>query len=261
MGGKLQLDQKMTITPPLPPEITERFAKLSMKYRNPASPAERESAREQAFQLAKPYGFARGDVNLSLAHGDRLPPTIWENPYIEPDDFRWLNPGSDPFQRRLLLLEYGSVDNVLIWNKQEMLLRAAVREWSVFYEPPNDEWTESIDGLSGLALCKVPPQHILQAIANAYPLPTTITMAAEEVHFWERRDRELGLALCDTTDTQLDAAPYLRFQLVSRLLEADLPAESISEILLRQKQHLKGDNEEKERGRVILRDLERLSAR
>ena len=49
---------------------------------------------------------------------------------------------------------------------------------------------------------------MIDALSSAYPLPATITEAAAEYAMWERRNRDLGLVLEDTSDTQLDLPAY-----------------------------------------------------
>ncbi len=160
-------------------------------------------------------------------------------------------------ERAEVLARYCSLDAVLAWTEQEQLLRAAVARWSVFQEPPHERWTRSIDGYKHETIGDA-PVRVIRALSEAYPLPATITEAAAEYAAWERRDRDIRLAIEDTSDTQLDLPAYLRREIVRRLLETELRATSIDEVLIRQRHLVASEMSEPEIERAVLRDLEGL---
>jgi hypothetical protein len=109
----------------------------------------------------------------------------------------------------------------------------SVRKWAVYVERPNQRWIDNIDGHAPRLLQFDMPPHVKEALSAAYPLPVTIGEAKAEYDYWERRDRELGLVLEDTSDTQLDASAYARQEIVRGLLETGLRAQSLADIVIR----------------------------
>lgn len=141
---------------------------------------------------------------------------------------------------------------------REQQLRAAVRQWSTFHRPPR-RWTQAIDGWT-LASLAEPPQRVLDALRGAYPLSDTTTAAAAEYAMWQRRDRDLGLMLGDTTDSQLDLPARLRQGIVERLLATGLRATSVADVLARQRYLVDLEESASEIERAVLLDLEHLTA-
>ncbi len=161
-------------------------------------------------------------------------------------------------ERAEVLARYGgSVDAVLAWTEQEQLLRAAVAKWSIFQEPPHQRWTKSVDGFE-LMTMKELPRRVVRALSEAYPLPTTIAAAAAEFTAWEKRDRDVGLAVEATDDTQLDLPAYFRREVVRRLLETELIAASLDEVLIRQRHSIDSESSNPGIEKAVLRDLETL---
>jgi predicted DNA-binding protein (UPF0251 family) len=160
-------------------------------------------------------------------------------------------------QRDAVIEAYGSANAVIAPCEREIQLRDAVRQWSVPREPPHQRWTERIgewdDSISDI------PQHVREALSAAYALPTTIEDAAAEYAYWERRDREMGLVLEDTSDTQLDLAAYGRKEIVRGLLETGLRAKSLADVLARQRHLVDCEYSMPEADRAVLADLEYLT--
>lgn len=164
-------------------------------------------------------------------------------------------------EREEVLARYGgSVGAVLAWTEKESVLRAAVAKWSVAQEPPSQRWTKSIDGADMLTAWDRVPLRVKRTLSNAYPLPTTITAAAAEYRMWEKRDRDVGLAVEGTDDTQIDLPSYFRREIVRQLLETDLRARDIREVLIRQRHMIDQQAPMPEMDQAVLLDLEGLVA-
>ena len=162
-------------------------------------------------------------------------------------------------EREEVLARYGgTVDDVLAWTEKESILRAAVAKWSVSQEPPHQRWTKSIDGIDMMENLDKLSLRARRALSNAYPLPTTITAAAEEYRMWEKRDRDVGLAVEATDDTQLDLPVYFRREIVRELLETKLRARDIGEVLIRQRHMIDSQMSMPEIDQAVLLDLEGL---
>ena len=162
--------------------------------------------------------------------------------------------------REALLRRYGGVEGVLAWTETEKRLRAAVAPWSVFQPPPHQRWTKSIDGHE-MATPGPPPARVVRALSEAFPLPRTISEAAGEYAMWQSRDRDMGLAVEASENTQLDLSADIRRDIVRRLMEVDLRARSLAEVLIRQRHLVEMDTiGDPDIEKAVLLDLESLEA-
>lgn len=246
--------------------------------RGSAYPGERANAQAAAVRIVGPFGYSVTDIPHLLAkddssgvtpgkdhaaHKSNTSPRPHEhnanhaNWRAEAEEQRRQKDGPE---REEVLRRYGGFESVQAWTEHEKRLRAAVNQWSVFERPPYQRWTASIDGCSSAFGTPFASPRVVQALSTAYALPTTITAAEAEYTFWRRRDRDLGLAYEDTTDTHLDLPCEIRYQIVARLLDTGLHANSISELIMRQKRAIEWDEPRLDVGKAILRDLMRLGA-
>ena len=137
-----------------------------------------------------------------------------------------------------LIQRYGSREAVLRPSQVETTLVEAVRLWAVWYAPPYDpRWIASIDGATTISNWPDISGRVRDAIAEALPRPTTVTLAYNEVQHWRRRGREIDLICGDMGDTSLDLSAYFREMFVRRLFSVELRSSNVSEILLRPAQH------------------------
>jgi hypothetical protein len=162
-------------------------------------------------------------------------------------------------EREAVLSRYSSMDAAIAPCEREVLLRMSVRKWAVFHDAPNQRWTKSIDGCRELWIREMTPRVRL-ALSTAYPLPGTVQQAKAEYDYWECRDRELGLVLEDTSDTQLDLAARGRREIVRDLLETGLRARTLGEVLIRQRHLVASESVMVEVEQAVLADLEHLAA-
>ena len=163
-------------------------------------------------------------------------------------------------ERAEVLARYGSEAAVLARTEWEEALIAAVQPWVKFQEPPYDpRWVKSIDGFSDSLFTEKAPKRVLEAIAGAYPLPTTISAAKAEYDAWERRDRDLGLVLEMYGDNALDLPAKIRSNMVLDLLKEGLRATSLGEVLLRHRFHVEQGWHDPDIDHAVLADLEALA--
>lgn len=254
----------------------ERLAKVWTLTSSPNA-GEAAAARNRAKAMVEKAGKTLADVP-DLLKGIELPEAA---PSAEPESSAFDEKGTPdhgaaetkadrkrraaraakeaPARAEVLSRYGGSVDAVLDWTREERLLRDAVAQWSAFWDPPNQRWTRRIDG-SDVTDLKPLTERSHRALERAYPLPKTITAAMAEYEMWERRDNDLGLVLQNTADTQLDLPAYFRREIVRRLLETDLVAASLDEVIIRQRYLVESSNSNDAIERAVLRDLEVLAA-
>jgi hypothetical protein len=143
-----------------------------------------------------------------------------------------------------------------------------VQKWLVPCETPNARWTHSIDGYELVYLPNRGGYNGLsrraeKALMLAYPMPTTITEAWAEYSYWERRRREIGLAMNVTEAIPFDAVATIRHLMVTHQLQSRLQATSLEELILRVKLYGQWENRSSGddviyRSRIILDNLEHL---
>jgi hypothetical protein len=242
-----------------------------------ANAGEAAAARERARIMVEREGKTLADIP-SLLRGKPIPtdaprpspsgftPTDMSNPaHRRPETpaekkrraerSRKEKPARDDVLRR-----HGGIDGVLAWTEKERLLRLAVAPWSVFQPPPHQRWTKSIDGHE-VTTPGPPPARVVRALSDAYPLPRTISEAAGEYGMWQSRDRDVGLAVEASDNPQLDLSAEIRRDIVRRLMEVDLRAQSVAEVLIRQRHLVEMDTiGDPDIEKAVLLDLESLDA-
>ena len=103
-------------------------------------------------------------------------------------------------RRAALIAKYGSIDAATAPCERERLILAAVARWRTVRDNPR--WTHTLDGWTGWASAarKEAPAHVIEAIEQAYPLPTTFAQAEAEHDYWTERNQELEDAFSDDGD-------------------------------------------------------------
>lgn len=133
-----------------------------------------------------------------------------------------------------VIARYGSIQAALQPCKWEARLRSNVRRGSTFHAPPNERWTRSVYGYTPDQPAGPARDRALQAIARAYPLPTSMQEALTEWLHWEGRDRELQIVLgSDDATSGLDLTARLRRELVGNLIRSELPVRGEAELQIR----------------------------
>jgi len=244
----------------------DRLRKVEALTRSPA-PGEAAAARTILADILKSAGKTIADLPSILSPATSQPGGImidfgeWLRQTDPEEHKRWVTEivdrrKKDFKDRAETLARYGSVEAVIAPCERESMLREAVRKWSTFCDPPDQRWTQSIDG------CSDPygklPERVIAAISTAYPLPGTIEDAIAEHDYWDRRGRELLLVVSDTCE--LDFPATIRRNIVRGAIRFGLPARTIHDAIARSRFLLKDDPGGNEPIKPILADLEYLAS-
>jgi len=119
---------------------------------------------------------------------------------------------------------------------------------------------ESLDGWHRLLSTREAPDSVRRAVEQAAPMPTTILAAKTEYDLWNERDDELAAAwgAARGEAEYLSLGCYLRRDMVRDLLETGLRAQSIGDVLIRQRHYVERDFTMHEVEQAVLADLEHL---
>ncbi|MFP5512562.1 MAG: hypothetical protein ACLGJC_05735 [Alphaproteobacteria bacterium] len=165
--------------------------------------------------------------------------------------------------RRAVIEKYGSAEAVTAPCWREQKLRAALGSLIVPCESPWERWTQRIENIGHcsdfFSFRDVSPR-VREAIETAYPLPTTIQEAHAEYEAWREREREIEAAEnWKTGDTALDLAAYGRMERVRMLLETELPARDLADLLFRSRYYRALETQCDNIEAALHRDLEALA--
>ena len=173
----------------------EKFRKVHALMIGGATEGERTAAKTSAEKMAR-----RAGVTLEQAISS-IEITIHAQQPINPFDEFFNSPEmraeraererEDEIKRQAILREYGSVEAVWADTEREMLLSTAVdhmKDWKEWTD--NDGSTHSyISGLNGANsfywLNEIDPD-ILNAVSNAYPIPSTLGAVLSEYREWDK---------------------------------------------------------------------------
>jgi hypothetical protein len=164
----------------------------------------------------------------------------------------------DELDRTAVIKRYGSVAAVLAPCEREKLLKASVSKWSKCYTKDHPEWTTSICrcvSLRDILGRKKQLTHVMEAIAESFPLPETLEGAIGERAYWERRVRETALVRPGPRFADGDLTIQIR-QHVLQSLVAHPPARSVRDVLAR----LQSGDMTPELQKTVIADLKCLSA-
>ena len=235
------------MTKPLDP----KFAKVVGLMRSTTHEGERASARTRAAAIAQRCGMT---LDEALRQHDAPTPTAVPRNFMDGFD-DWMEAREPGYRAReaekrcakvaawrirkaAILARYGSEEAALAPCWRERLILDAVAPWREV-DPDADfmpgRWTHRLDGWSGYGFERDKmPAHVREAIATAYPLPSTFAEARAEHDYWEARDDEMGDVLdergTDIGDTVLDIAAGVRACMVRDLAENDLPITTLVEL-------------------------------
>jgi len=160
---------------------------------------------------------------------------------------------------KVLLERYGSTEAGLAPCEKEKLLHKALKPWIKYSKRPHQRWTYSVNGSGSYWLFdfKDAP-HIRDAVANAYPLPTTFQEALAEHDYWQKRRVEMEDLLNDQYgDEALDRPASLRADLVRDLLNHEIHITNFDDLLTRFQMHIDGEIDGKSL-EALYRDLKTL---
>ena len=257
----------------------ETFAKVRALHDRTDNPCEKAAAAGRMEVLARAAGMT---VNQAKSKLDTPDPTIVAsatfedaagfagafNDFFNTPFFRQAKADGDrrrAEQWRRVLEEYGSEEAVFAPCAWEQALERACDPFIV--RKVTTGWPMgSLWGWAFVTSRGDPAPQIVDAIANAYPMPTTVRQAWVEFAFWDKlgRDREArGTACGDHRDWV-----YLRVQMVERRLNT-LPAAGLSDLRARMDwmdwrndlESAPDPAEERIRLATLRADIERMGAR
>jgi hypothetical protein len=170
-------------------------------------------------------------------------------------------------KREAVLAKYGSAEAAIARDAREQTLHDAALPWLEGPHVPDDSdyaflagrWHESMGGWKRYNFTKKPAPECIAALEAAMPLPKTITEAHAEYLYWEERNDEIEHALECYGDEQLDLPAAFRRERVRNLLETELQASNLDEVLIRQRHLVERESSMPEVELAVLADLERLA--
>ncbi len=168
-------------------------------------------------------------------------------------------------RRAALIAKYGSIDAATAPCERERLILAAVARWRTVRDNPR--WTHALDGWTGWAFAarKEAPAHVIEAIVQAYPLPTTFAQAKAEHDYWTVRNQELEDAFSEDGsslgDNELDLPTAIRAGIVRALAEHELPVSTLSDLHGRFAMYRESESNDDTVEAALFRDIETMALR
>ncbi len=168
-------------------------------------------------------------------------------------------------RRAALIAKYGSIDAATAPCERERLILAAVARWRTVRDNPR--WTHALDGWTGWALAarKEVPAHVIEAIEQAYPLPTTFAQAKAEHDYWTDRNQELEDAFSDDGDSfgdnELDLPTAIHAELVRALAEHELPVTTLADLHARFAMYRESESNDDRVEAALFRDIGAMALR
>lgn len=155
--------------------------------------------------------------------------------------------------------KYGSEDAAKALTPAEQAIEAAVEPLRRSVRDGTHA-VESLDGWHRLLSTREAPDSVRRAVEQAWPMPGTISAAKAEYDLWNERDDELAAAWgAGRGDTVLlSLGCHLRREMVRGLLETGLRAQSIADVIIRQRYYLTRDFSMHDVEQAVLADLEHL---
>jgi len=256
------------MTKPLDP----RFIKIVALMNSTQHAGEKAAARQRAEAVAKSCGMTFEQA-LAASSTQAPQPKPFVNVMEDFDD--WIEkrePGHKARKAKeqeekaaarrarvkILLKRYGSVEAGLAPCEKEKLLHEALRPWIIYRKRPYHRWTDSVDGSSSHWLFEFThAPHIREAVANAYPLPTTFQDALAEHEYWQVRRIEMEDLLDGRYgDEALDRPASLRRDLIEDLLIKDMVLTTLPDLYARLKFARERENSWEGTEDAVFRDLE-----
>jgi len=179
----------------------ERFRKVYALVANGATEGERAAAKARASKIAAKAGMSFNEAVSKLDEPIQQPKprNIFDDLFNSPEmkAQRSDRQRKNAVKRELVLKEYGSIRAVFDPTPWEQALRAAIEPFSVIMQYAcvsgvDRRYTAFMDGeqagdaIQGTARAKA-------AVALAYPMPTTILDAMNEVKAWNKLRWDRGL--------------------------------------------------------------------
>ena len=239
--------------------------------RGSAHAGERAAAEVKAAEIVVRFGYTLDQVEHLLAtNGEPYPAAGEESRKQDQRNSTWHRQQQEDDRRRFqrwasrreaVIRRYGNLEAAVAWQPREKLLRQAV-EHLCDVEAVSPDWVHLLDGWDD-GIDDKPTRRIIELVCKSYPLPTSITDAQAEYDHWEERGRDWVAIFpyheYSYSDFQLDLPSLLRYKIVTNLLETDLRAASVGEVLLRQR-HLSELEHLDDIQKAILKDLEYLAS-
>ncbi|GGJ22659.1 Lrp/AsnC family transcriptional regulator [Neoroseomonas lacus] len=255
----------------------DRFRKVWNLAKESPSAGERDAAMARAEAMLASAGLSMADAPCILAETEPAHPRDIFDGF---DD--WMEAkqpgykaeaaaaraekacGREEF-RQTVIRKYGSEESAKAPTARERALDSAAapfvcREMKTYSNGTFPNWT--LDGWDPFGLSKGEmPAHVRAALETALPWPKTLAEAADELAWWEHRDREIGAAWGDVRgDSYLSLACYARRNMIDDALAYDIPAADIRDLIHRQRHGMDRDWHDEKINAAVLADLERFAA-
>ena len=254
--------------------LDPRFSKVVALMRSTQHAGEQKAARSRAQAMAAAAGMT---LEEALAV-DATPTSEWFfNIFDNKEDSAHRSWKAELAARRrakiaawtirrvALIAKYGSIDAATAPCERERLILAAVRRWRTIRDNPR--WTHALDGWQNSAFTARgrAPAHVIEAIEQAYPLPTTFAQAKAEHDYWTDRNQELEDAFSDDGDlpgnNELDLPTEIRAEIVRALAEHELPVATLADLHARFAMYRESESKNDTIEAALFRDIGAMALR
>jgi Homeodomain-like domain len=247
------------------------LAKVRALFESPV-PGEVSAAQGRATTILNKYGRTLGEIDLVLAEPDKAPPTVDLFDMMaaaSPGMAAWMKGNLEKLARKRadlrarVVTKYGGEEAA----RQPVPMEQAIEDAAAPFKRRQPKTfangvfeTDTLDGWANMNGEKV-PDHVRRAIESAIPVPTSIREAKAEYDFWRERNDELE-AVCsgDGGDTYLSLECALRQTIICDLLETGLRAQTMADVLVRQRYLVTCECDLAEVEQAVMADLEHLAA-
>ena len=255
------------------PQFPPQFVKLVALWRSSTFEGERDTARRKAEALL-PLEAGGWDRALRIMAYQQVRAAAPLNFLAGFDEWQEIdNPGHMARNaekraearrrweehRKSLLERLESFEAVLEPCARERLLLAALRRWRVVSKPPHQRWTWKLKGYDGFTMLRDMPGDLRAAVEGAYPMPTTLAAAREELAYWRAREKDMEHALSEDGtglgDTALDRVAYVRMEVVRDAVVRGIRLKSLPEIVERFAFYREQGGDDQDIEDAIFRDL------
>lgn len=203
----------------------ERFRKVYALVNGGATEGERAAAKARASKIAAKAGMSLNDAvsKLDAPIQQPKPKNIFEDFFNSPEmkAQRSDRQRKDALKRELVLNEYGSIKAVFDPTPWDVALRKAIEPFSVVMSYActsgvQRQYTSFMDGEQAGIMLKG-TERAKSAIASAFPIPTTIQKAMDEIKAWNKLRWDRGLFF---EHYEPEPEVYVRQRLVEAFIES-----------------------------------------
>ena len=248
--------------------LDPKFAKIIALMNSTQHEGEKRSARERAEAVAASCGMTFDEAMASL---DDSPSSDPKRGFDDAKERAWQDQRAAEHRERrrrlrarreATIARYGSVEAVIAPCWREKLIVAALGPWRQARDH-DPRWTDNLDGWRGSWFDRhKAPAHVLWAIREAYPLPSTFSEAKAEFDHWEARNQEIeDVFTVEGTpigDVVLDLPVAIRAEIVRELTEHKMTVSTLGDLHARFEMYRQNENHNEEIEAALFRDLEEM---